>query len=97
MSTTHACAVNAAVPRADRNPFRKSRVSAVLAVAFLLSGCMTGDRLPLARNDPSDPSAPSPRVTYRSTTASHVSQRPVAPGPWRGQNERAAPQPKSEQ
>ena len=96
--STHAQAAAAAIPAAGRNPFRTRFPASALAVLgiLLLSGCVTAERL-VAGNDPSDPSAPVPAVGYRSTTVSHASQRPVAPAPWRLQNERAAPQPKSEQ
>ena len=97
--STHAHAATAAIPAAGRNPFRTCFPASALAVLgiLLLSGCVTAERLLVAGNDPSDPSAPVPAVGYRSTTASHVSQRPVMPAPWRRQNERVTPQPKSEQ
>jgi hypothetical protein len=97
--STHARAATAAIPAAVRNPFRTRAPASALAVLciLLLSGCVSTERRLVAGNDPSDASAPVPGVRYRSTTASHVSQRPVAPAPWRPQNERAAPQPKSEQ
>jgi hypothetical protein len=47
--------------------------------------------------DPADPQAPAPRVDYRSTIGTYKRQRPVEPGPWREQNERVTPQPKSGQ
>ena len=90
---------NAAVLAAVRNPCRLSAAASALAVlgALLLSGCMGAERSLLAGPDPSDPAVSVPAVRYRSTTASYVSQRPVPPGPWRRQNERVTPQPKSEQ
>ena len=96
---THAREATAAIPAAGRRYFRPHFRGSALAFlsAMLLSGCVTGERRMLGGNDPSDPSAPVPPVGYRSTTASHVSQRPVAPQPWRRQNERVTPQPKSEQ
>ena len=97
--STHARAATAAIPAAGRNPFR-TRIPASALVVFgilLLSGCVTPDSLSVTGRDPSDPAASVPPVRYRSTTAAYVSQRPVAPGPWRRQNERVTPQPKSEQ
>ena len=95
----HERMATAAVTATGRNPFRARLPASALAFLgiLLLSGCVTAERLLVAGSDPSDPAAPVPAVRYRSTTASHASQRPVAPAPWRRQNERAAPQPKSEQ
>ena len=97
--STHAHAATAAIPAAGRNPFQTCCTASALALLgiLLLSGCVTAERLLVAGNDPSDPAAPVPATAYRSTTGSHVSQRPVAPAPWRRQNERVTPQPKSEQ
>lgn len=71
-------------------------VAVLLASAFAVAGCATPPP-PLSGSDPSNPRALVPRVNYRSTTTSYVSQRPVAPAPWRQQNDRVAPQPKSDQ
>ena len=97
--STHSRAAPAAVPLAVRETFHISILATVLTVsgALLLSGCMGAERSIVAGPDPSDPAAPVPAVGYRSSTASHVSQRPVAPVLWRRQNERVTPQPKSEQ
>ena len=96
---THAREATAVIPAAARRSFQIRLPGSFLAFlsVLLLSGCVTGERILLADNDPADPSAPVPAVGYRSTTASHVSQRPVAPQPWRRQNERVTPQPKPEQ
>ena len=96
---THVHAANAAGPVAVRKHSRVSVPAFALAVSgiLLLSGCMGAERGLVAGPDPSDPAIPVAAVGYRSTTASYVSQRPVAPAPWRLQNERAAPQPKSDQ
>lgn len=96
---THSRAATAAVSVAVHKPFRISIPATVLAVsgALLLSGCMAAERSTVVGRDPSDPSVPVPAVGYQSTTAAHVSQRPVAPAPWRRQNERITPQPKSVQ
>ncbi len=45
---------------------------------------------PLAA-DPSDPNAPVRAVRYTPVLAGYVSQRPVAPKPWRERNERVTP------
>ena len=97
--STHSRVVPAAVPVAVREPFHISILAAVLAIsgALLLSGCMGAERSIVAGPNPADPAAPVPVVGYRSTTASYVSQRPVVPVLRRRQNERVAPQPKSEQ
>ena len=97
--STRSRAATAAVPAATRNPFRVSITACALAVfgTLLLSGCMRVERALVTGPDPSDPGVPVPAVGYRSTTASYVSRRPVAPGPWRRMNERVTPQPKSEQ
>ena len=97
---THAREATAAVLQAaGRYSFRTRFPVSVFALLSVLSlsGCITGERVLVAGNDPADPTVPVPAVGYRSTTASHVSQRPVAPQPWRRQNERVTPQPKSEQ
>lgn len=76
--------------------FRQSaRGLAVLMLAGLLPACVGTLAKPLAGPDPADPGIRTPRVGYRSTVAPYVSQRPVEPGPWREQNERVAPAPRS--
>ena len=71
--------------------------AAILVAALTTPGCTAPPAAPVVGPDPSDPSARTPAVDYRSTTAPYTSRRPVQPGPWREQNERAAPQPKSAQ
>ena len=71
-------------------------IAVLLASALAFAGCATPPQL-LGGFDPSNPRALVPPVSYRSTTPSYVSQRPVAPAPWRQQNDRVAPQPKSDQ
>jgi hypothetical protein len=80
--------------------------AAVCAAALTTPGCTAPPAVPAVGPDPSNPSARTPAVDYRSTTAPYASRRPVEPGPgeqksreqnWREQNERAAPQPKSAQ
>ena len=76
-------------------PYLKLRTLAVVAlVAAFAQGCTRAPPAPFARPDPSDPRAPVPAVSYRSATSGYLSQRPVAPLPWREQNQRVAPAPK---
>lgn len=69
---------------------------AVGLLASFVAGCAAPAQ-PFRTADPSDPQARVSAVGYRSTTGSYASQRPVEPTPWREQNERVAPQPKSGQ
>ena len=57
------------------------------------AGCTGAPRSPTVGPDPSNPSARTPAVGYRSTTAPYVTRRPVDPAPWREQNERVGPPP----
>jgi hypothetical protein len=66
----------------------------VLLTCGLLTGCAAPPDVALQPH-PADPHARAPAVGYRSTTAPYVSRRPVAPAPWREQNERVAPAPGS--
>ena len=68
---------------------------ALLPVAVLLAAWSDSPVPPLHKSNPADPRAPAPRVGYRSTIAPYKSRRPVEPAPWREQNRRIAPQPKS--
>lgn len=75
-----------------------SKLGAVALVA--LSGLsLTGWRdLPapwMPMPSAADPWAPVPHVRYRSTIEPYKRQRPVEPGPWREQNQRVTPQPRS--
>jgi hypothetical protein len=65
--------------------------AAVCAAALTTLGCSAPPASPVVGRDPSNPSSRTPAVGYRSTTAPYSSQRPVEPGPWREQNERAMP------
>ena len=94
---THFHAKSAAWWRAVLLPNRPLSAIGIVACCLLATACNTVPYEPNAGRDPSDPASPVPAVGYRSTTASHVSQRPVAPVLWRRQNERVTPQPKSEQ
>jgi hypothetical protein len=67
----------------------------LLGVALLTQGCrIDPPPSPSAGPDPSDPRAPAPRSTYRSTLGAYTSQRPVEPAPWREQNQGIGPAPK---
>src|SRR5262245_26993451 len=72
---------------------RLSRPIWLFLLTALLQGCTGVPRSPTVGPDPSQPSARTPAVGYRSTTAPYVSRRPVDPSPWREQNERVAPPP----
>jgi hypothetical protein len=74
--------------------FRALTGMAIMAVT--LGGCLP-TAVPLAGADPADPGAKVAGVGYRSTIAPYTSLRPTAPRSWRGQNERVAPAPKSNQ
>ena len=73
---------------------RNAALAAILAGTLALGGCLP-TTAPLAGADPADPSARVAAVGYRSTVAPYTTLRPVAPSPWKEQNERAAPAPKS--
>jgi len=60
----------------------------------MAAGCWTALPAPLTGADPSDPSARTRRVEYRSTVAPYKSQRPVEPKPWQEQNQQVAPPPR---
>jgi hypothetical protein len=70
------------------------RLAAIAALAALAHGCSAITAAPSIGPDPADPSASVPPARYRSTFASYISRRPVAPSSWREQNERVAPTPK---
>ena len=69
--------------------------AAVAAAALTLGGCLP-TTAPLIGADPADPGAKVAGVGYRSTIAPYSSLRPAAPAPWREQNDRVAPTPKSD-
>ena len=73
------------------------RTLAGIAVAALTLGGCVPTTVPLVGADPADPGAKVAGVGYPSTVAPYTSLRPTAPGSWREQNERAAPQPKAAQ
>src|SRR5215813_9537358 len=74
------------------SPFGRS-VRALLAfpLAAMVAGCWAVPPAPLAGADPSDPSARTRSVEYRSTVAPYKSQRPVEPKPWQEQNQQVTP------
>lgn len=74
---------------------RPAVLAAVSLGTLTLGGCLP-TTVPLVGADPADPSARVAGVGYRSTVAPYSSLRPVAPAPWREQNDRAAPAPKSD-
>lgn len=69
-------------------------LAGVAVVASSLGGCMPAT-VPLVGADPADPGVKVAGVGYRSTIAPYTSLRPTAPAPWRQQNERVTPAPKS--
>ena len=85
-------AVQSVAQRFFGNRFRT--IAGMAATALTLGGCMQ-TAVPLAGADPADPNARVAGVGYRSTVAPYSSLRPTAPSPWREQNDRVAPAPKS--
>jgi hypothetical protein len=85
-------AVGSVVERLYAIRFRTS--AGVAVAALMLGGCMP-TTVPLAGADPADRNARVAPVGYRSTVAPYNSLRPTAPLPWREQNDRVAPAPKS--
>lgn len=71
------------------------RIGLICLAGSLIGGC-TAPVPPYGGPDPSYPYAAVSGASYHSTIGSYTSQRPVEPAPWRQQNERVAPQPKSE-
>jgi hypothetical protein len=75
---------------------RLGSVAIISILAALAEGCSAPPPLPVAGRDPSDPSAHTAPVRYRSTIAPYTSRRPADPVPWREQNEHVAPSAKPE-
>ncbi|CAN5190819.1 hypothetical protein BH11PSE4_BH11PSE4_08930 [soil metagenome] len=73
---------------------RNAASVAIIAGTLALAGCVP-TTAPLAGADPADPSARVAGVGYRSTVVPYTTLRPVAPSPWREQNDRVAPASKS--
>ncbi len=60
-------------------------------LCLLAAACSTQpDRLAVD-SGPADPNARGSAVSYRSVLSGYTGQRPVAPAPWREQNDRVAP------
>lgn len=93
--STHVRETDAAVPAANRRPLpQRIAVAAGLVAAVLLAGCSVAPQdFRSARGNPVDSATDVPAVTYRSTTASYVRLRPVAPAGWQQQNQRVTPKP----
>jgi hypothetical protein len=70
-------------------------LAGIAATVFTLGGCVPM-AVPLAGADPADPAVKVAGVGYRSTLAPYTRLRPTAPGPWRDQNDRVTPVPKSD-
>lgn len=92
------CGANFVAVHSVVRQFKRRRFGILLGgVAFAavtLGGCVRAS-VPLIGPDPADPSVKVARVGYRSTIAPYTSLRPTAPAPWRQQNERVTPAPKS--
>jgi len=73
---------------------RLGSLASVSILAALAQTCAAPPPVPLAGPDPSNPRARAKAADYRSTIAPYQSQRPVEPGPWQEQNQRAAPAPR---
>lgn len=75
-------------------PIRAARIRTLVGVGLfglLAASCAALPESPTAGADPSDPSVRTSSATYRPVLSGYASQRPVAPAPWREQNDRAAP------
>lgn len=71
--------------------YSQLRTACALLIAGALAGCATASSVPLAAADPANSASPVRPARYSAVTAGYVSQRPVAPKPWREQNDRMAP------
>ena len=91
-------AILAAVRSAVKTIFgiRFRTLAGMAVTALTLGGCLP-TAVPLAGADPADPGARVAGVSYRSTIVPYTRLRPTAPSPWRKQNDRVAPAPKSDQ
>lgn len=65
--------------------------TAVAVLGLLTAACTAAPEQLLAGADPSDPSVHVSSTSYRPVIGGYASLRPVAPTPWREQNDRAAP------
>jgi hypothetical protein len=73
---------------------RAGRVG-IVSLAWLMAGCAPPPMAPFGGPDPSDPSAPAPSVSYRSTIGPFAKLRPVEPAAWTKSNKPDAPASKS--
>ena len=69
---------------------RTGAITVLLAVAFLVEGCAETPKQ-FAGPSPADPSVRIAATAYRPVIVPYDSIRPAEPGPWRQQNEKAAP------
>jgi hypothetical protein len=86
----HLCAPPSAMRRQRRRSINTLRAVGIVTLGLLGTVCAVTTR-PIAGADPSDPDVRVPAVAYRSVVGGYVSRRPVAPAPWREQNERITP------
>ena len=91
-------AILAAVRSAVKTIFgiRFRTLAGMAVTALTLGGCLPTAML-LGGAEPADPGARVAGVSYRSIIAPYTRLRPTAPSPWREQNDRVAPAPKSDQ
>jgi len=69
---------------------RAACASAICILALALARPAFAET-PISGANPSRSDARVPAVTYRSVLDGYTSQRPVAPAPWREQNDRVTP------
>jgi hypothetical protein len=70
-------------------------LSRVLALCLLTAACAAPAAKPSV--DASDPTARVPAASYRPVLDGYSSQRPAEPAPWREQNQRVTPAPKTKE
>ena len=86
---THCSAVRSAIARGPRLfSISAARFASAVLLLAALAGCTTAPSVSLAV---ADPDAPVRAVRYSPVLAGYLSQRPVAPMPWRERNERVTP------
>src|SRR5881394_3390245 len=88
----------AAVDAVARDACRTWLKLAVLLILLAAGGIASGRAAPLPGNahDPADPASKVAGAGYRSTIPPYTSMRPAVPSPWREQNQRVTPSPKSD-
>lgn len=67
------------------------RIMAVICLGLFTVACASAPDQLIAGTDPADPSIRVPSTRYHPVLSGYVSQRPVAPKPWREQNDSVAP------